>query len=141
MVLEVQPLDDDPLGGLRLDEPVEDPSDLGLDESAELRDDAVVAGRADLEPPPLPLRGELGDRSVVSGEGLEPASADPPVFRLAIKQGQAEKARESLMKFGSMDAISGLNIGDRVRETLSRVEEEAISEAMAKGASPARTAL
>ncbi len=64
-----------------------------------------------------------------------------PVFKLAIKQGQAERARDSLMKFGGMDAISGLNIGDRVRESLSRVEEEAISEAMAKGANPARTAL
>lgn len=68
-------------------------------------------------------------------------STCPPVFRLAIKQGQAEKARDFLMKFGGMDGISGLNIGDLVRETLSRVEEEAISEAMAKGASPARTAL
>jgi len=60
-------------------------------------------------------------------------STCPPVFRLAIKQGQAEKARESLMKFGAMDAISGLNIGDRVRETLSRVEEEAISEPWRRG--------
>lgn len=68
------------------------------------------------------------------------ASTCPSVFRLAIKQGVAEKARQALLKFDHMDQY-GLNMGDLVRSLWTQVESEVLNETMGKGAVSKRESL